>query len=249
MKKDLILIGGFLVLMGGVNALLVATDRIAWVGLWDWQSLSTMVAAGVTIAIMTQLYKDNPLFKLVEHLYIGSALGYGLVYQWYNIWVNQIISGLRPEAKNQLLGQWTIILPGILGLLMYTRLSKKYSWVSRMPIALMVGFGVGYSIPTTISASLLKQLQPMTMDLLHNSAGQFSIHWNELIAFVGVIATLIYFFFSLEHKRVVGAVSRVGVWFLMVAFGASFGYTVMGRLSLLIGRIDFLFREWVPLVQ
>ncbi|MBC7286752.1 MAG: hypothetical protein H5T86_01665 [Armatimonadetes bacterium] len=42
--------------------------------------------------------------------------------------------------------------------------------------------------------------------------------------------------------------SRVGIWFLMVAFGAGFGNTVMARLSLLIGRIEFLRYEWWPTV-
>jgi hypothetical protein len=37
----------------------------------------------------------------------------------------------------------------------------------------------------------------------------------------------------------------VGVWFLMIAFGASFGYTVMARVSLLIARVQFLLRDWL----
>jgi hypothetical protein len=88
------------------------------------------------------------------------------------------------------------------------------------------------------------------MDLAHDPAtGALAIQWNMIVVFAGVMATLVYFFFSVEHKGPVKAVSRVGVWFLMVAFGASFGYTVMARLSLLIGRIEFLFRDWIPLVR
>ena len=34
----------------------------------------------------------------------------------------------------------------------------------------------------------------------------------------------------------------------MVAFGAGFGNTVMARISLLIGRIEFLRYEWWPTV-
>ena len=45
-----------------------------------------------------------------------------------------------------------------------------------------------------------------------------------------------YFFFSKEHTGIVEKVSRVGVYFLMIKFGASFGFAVMGRISLLIGR-------------
>jgi hypothetical protein len=41
---------------------------------------------------------------------------------------------------------------------------------------------------------------------------------------------------------------RLGIIFIMVAFGASFGYTVMGRISLLLGRIYFLFNQWLPTI-
>lgn len=34
--------------------------------------------------------------------------------------------------------------------------------------------------------------------------------------------------------------ARTGVFFLMIAFGAAFGYTVMARMSLLIGRLTDL---------
>ena len=53
---------------------------------------------------------------------------------------------------------------------------------------------------------------------------------------VGTITGLIYFYFSKEHKGVLGKASRIGIYFLMISFGASFGFAVMGRISLLIGR-------------
>jgi hypothetical protein len=40
-------------------------------------------------------------------------------------------------------------------------------------------------------------------------------------------------------------VSRVGLVFLMVGFGAGYGYTVMSRVSLLIGRFQFLLETWL----
>jgi hypothetical protein len=66
---------------------------------------------------------------------------------------------------------------------------------------------------------------------------------------LGVIAVLVYFFFSVEHKGVVGSVSRIGILYLMVGFGASFGYTVMGRITLLLGRFQFLLGDWLGLIS
>ena len=65
----------------------------------------------------------------------------------------------------------------------------------------------------------------------------------------GIFACLVYFFFSIEHKGVVGKVARVGIWFLMITFGAGFGYTVMGRIVLLASRIEFLFDDWLWLID
>ena len=72
---------------------------------------------------------------------------------------------------------------------------------------------------------------------------------NTLLIMLGVISVLIYFIFSVEHKGAIGRVSKIGIWFLMISFGASFGYTVMGRLSLLIGRIQFLLKDWLGILQ
>lgn len=68
---------------------------------------------------------------------------------------------------------------------------------------------------------------------------------NGLVSLVGVICCLCYFFFSKEQKGVMGGASKMGIYFLMVCFGASFGYTVMARISLLIGRMRFLIEDWI----
>ena len=51
---------------------------------------------------------------------------------------------------------------------------------------------------------------------------------------------MFYFFFSIEHVGPIRVAARTGILFLMIAFGAAFGYTVMARMSLLIGRMTDL---------
>jgi hypothetical protein len=69
--------------------------------------------------------------------------------------------------------------------------------------------------------------------------------FGSVVILVGTVTVLFYFFFSVEHKGPAHIPSRIGILFLMVAFGASFGYTVMGRVSLLIGRAQFLLNKWL----
>ena len=85
-----------------------------------------------------------------------------------------------------------------------------------------------------MNSSVLKQVQDTSVDLTKSGWGIF----EDLIIIVGVLASLIYFYFSKEQKGVIGKISKIGIYFLMIKFGASFGFTVMGRITLLIGRFQ-----------
>lgn len=71
-------------------------------------------------------------------------------------------------------------------------------------------------------------------------AGDGGRYWfgifSNVLLLAGTLASLLYFYFSLAHKGVVGKISKFGVWVIMIGFGASFGYTVQGRIALAIGR-------------
>ena len=80
-------------------------------------------------------------------------------------------------------------------------------------------------------------------------AGDPGASLNHLILVVGVITTLVFFFFSKEHKGAIGGTAKLGIWYLMVSFGAAYGFTVMSRISLLIGRFQFLLDDWLGIVR
>ncbi|MEA3409021.1 MAG: hypothetical protein U9Q95_01595, partial [Candidatus Eisenbacteria bacterium] len=82
---------------------------------------------------------------------------------------------------------------------------------------------------------------------LISSAGVVSL--TNILLVIGLLGTLSYFFFSMKHKGLLGGLARAGIVFLMVGFGASFGYTVMSRFSLLIGRVSFLLHDWLHLID
>jgi len=98
----------------------------------------------------------------------------------------------------------------------------------------------GYSIPRSLQAYIFKHIQSTMLTTLTISG---------IITLIGVITTLVYFYFSTEHKGIVGKVARTGTWFIMLAFGTGFGYTVMARVSLLIGRMQFLLHDWLGIIK
>jgi hypothetical protein len=210
----------------------------------DATVLGAWVATGLTLFIFSFLYKDNPLFKLAEHLYVGVSVGYTIVKAYDTVIVHLI---WKPIVENH---EWTLLIPVCIGLLMLTRYVPKAAWLSRYSFAFIVGVGSGLAIPRTISSFILKQVEDTVRPLLSLAGGDgvtFSMNLlnpassiNVIIILVGVISVLFYFFFSIEHSGPGKMVAKTGVMFLMIAFGAAFGYTVMARMSLLIGRLTDL---------
>jgi len=195
------------------------------------------VAAFFTLAIFSFLYKDNPFYKLAEHIFAGLSAGYYVGLIWKAVIIQQLWDPM-------LAGSWWLVIPGILGMLMFARLWPRISWVSRIALAFVMGNTAGIFLITQLHGIVLPQMQA-TMLALGGTDG-FSSALLAIVVVVGVISTLIYFYFSKEHTGVLGVTARVGIWFIMVSFGAHFGYTVMARISLLIGRVYFLADQWLP---
>ncbi len=128
------------------------------------------------------------------------------------------------------------IIPFILGIFMLLRLVPKLGWMARWAIAYIVGIAAGLRFYAYLNSDVIGQIKA--------SAINFTSDWgtivNSLILLIGTICGLIYFFYSTEHKGVVGRLSRIGIYFLMIKFGAAFGFAVMGRIALLIGTTNHL---------
>lgn len=238
MSRDHIIFIAFLFVFAVINIYLFGWNKLSA----DWTGFGTFLAAGITLSLYSFLYKDNPLFKFAENLYVGVAAAYTLTQVWYTVLFPDVVNPLSELDSESLSNLWLIV-PTLLGLFMLTQLSSAtFSWLSRIAFAFVVGLGAGLSIPRTIAANLLAQLEPTMQPIPPTWDGL-----NLLIILVGVVTVLVYFFYSVEHTGPVGVASKIGIWFLMISFGASFGYTIMARLSLLIGRVGFLLEDWLVL--
>lgn len=197
------------------------------------ETIGTWLAAFLTLSMFSFLYKDNPFYKFAEHLFIGASMGYAIPYTYFNVFI--------PYTYNPIFlkHDYILIIPVIIGLGYWFRFSQKFSWISRYPIAFGMGI-VGMGVPMSIHAQVLVQMRTMMLPLT-------SI--NLVLIFIGTVSILLYFFFSKAHTGVYGKFTNVGIWFMMVGFGASFGYTVMARISLLIGRIQFLLGDWLGIIK
>jgi hypothetical protein len=224
-----------------------------------WEMFGIWVAAFLTICIFSFLYEDNPFYKFAEHLFVGVSAGYfmattfqnvikpnlwGRLVTGYDLWVNYgIFSAV----------DWSFLIAGLMGVTLLMRLVPKFNWVARWPLSFMVGISSGLGVVITMEAAVIRQVNATLVQLIIRNVNN-QILWgpsiqNWLIV-LGVCSGLIYFYFSKEHKGFIfGNASRFGIYTLMIAFGAAFGYTVMARVSLLIGRMLFFQDQWWPVFK
>jgi len=211
------------------------------------------LAAFLTLSIFSFLYRDNPFYRLAEHLIVGISAGYWIAILYHtslkDLWLEPMTANFNAlfTPGGSTLGEIglviTNIVPGFLGLMMFTRFFSKISWLSRWPIAFYLAITAGVAMPLYLQSFTVRQMQACMIGLAGSP-------WEiicDVTVILGTICGLAYFYFSLEHKGVIGGMAKFGIWILMIGFGSTFGYTVMSRISLLIGRFNFLI-EWYEIV-
>jgi len=191
----------------------------------------------MTLSILSYLYGDNPFYKAAEHIFVGVSAGYVFAITWWDqIWPN-LFGRLFPKYVDKGFEfEPTYIIPLILGIFMLLRLIPSLAWLARISIAYIVGMAAGLKFIVYLNSNVLLQIKNSSIDF---SSSGFEI-FNQVVILIGVISGLVYFFFSKEHTGTIGKISKIGIYFLMIKFGASFGFAVMGRISLLIGRFEDL---------
>src|SRR5262249_52363967 len=159
--------------------------------------IGAWVAAGLSLLIYSFLYKDNPFFKLAEHIFVGVSIGYLLTITYYQVMVNKLYLPMVQQ------GEWWLVVPAFLGVLMLSRFIPPIAWLSRISFAFLLGISSGVAIPRQLSSFILQQVQgtikPLVIAPNGDTASLSFSSLNTLLILVGVISVLFYFFFSLEH--------------------------------------------------
>lgn len=201
------------------------------IGIW--------IQAILTIAITTLAWKDTPVSKTAEHIYVGVITANSIVMAWRNI--------VNVGWNNIVGGQFIYVLAVVLGLITYFRYSKQNFWIYRYPIALVVGIGVGTAMRGLVGSSVIDQIADSFWSLA--VPGDIGTSVNNIIMFVTLVSCLIYFIFTIKAARnpVAAQLSTLGRYAMMASFGYSFANTVATRINQYAGRIAFLLLEWLQL--
>lgn len=221
--------------------------------IWVW------VGVFLTLSVLSFLYKDNPFYRFAEHLWVGIANGYSLSFMFHRVIMPVMLKpfgqafetaakdGLSVGLFNPLApSNFLLIIPGLVGCLYFFRFVPKMAWLVRVPIGIFMGYYTAYAVPAALEGSVFPQMRGTIVT--QSSFSPFIEGIWAVLVLVGVLGTLTYFFFSKEHKGILTFGAKTGIIYIMVGFGASFGFTVMARISLAIGRFMFLLRDWLGIL-
>ncbi len=190
------------------------------------------VMAFVVLGTYSYLVKENPWYRLIEHTYVGLAVGHALTVGLHNTAIPYTQTFVIDE------GLWWFLLALPIGLLYYTRFfgGGKYAWLSGYPISISIGWALGYSIARGYRAFTVQMVATMS-NLRDPKAAMF---------FIIFMCTIMYFFFTVgSESKVVKAGSALGRYFMMITFGAGFANIIQGRLTLFLDKLNFLLVEWL----
>jgi hypothetical protein len=222
------------------------------VGLW--------LSAILTLCIFSFLIGDSVIYKMAEAVFLGVSAAYAMVVGFWGGIIPNLMGNITPglirdhflpglNADKEPRYLYLTVL--VLSVMMLMRLAPKGQWIARWPLAFFIGATAGVKLVGFLEADFVQQIKSTILPLYVAVDGEFD--WRaslkNLTIMFGVLTTLVYFFFSFEHKGVVGGAARLGIWFLMITFGAGFAFTVMGRIALLSERLKFLFDDWLWLID
>lgn len=221
-----------------------------------WDSATIFIGGVATLAIYSFLIRENPFYRLFEHLFIGIAAGFLPVLTVKNTLWPQVFEPMLgfdvfmyPDgtlSKHTEPAIFLYFIPMAFGLLYYFIYSTRHSWLAKIAIGISLGYSGGLAFKGFF-AEMMPQLVSSFKPLLVLYEGQVAV-WESLqntFFLFTLLAVMYYFFFTFRRAgKHTGPVSYAGRWLMMVCFGAFFGSTVMARMALLVERVQFLLHDW-----
>jgi len=109
-----------------------------------------LIGVLLTLGLYSVLYRENKFYRMVEHIYIGLAVGFAMVALWTetleaSFW-KPLMGTAAKEGAPGVPGFFLYALLIPVGLMGYMVFSKKHNWMSRIPIGVILGFSGGQQL-------------------------------------------------------------------------------------------------------
>lgn len=203
--------------------------------------IGVWTASILTIAVLSGFFRDNRLFHFAQSVFIGVTVGY-----FSCVWLITLIGPSIDEAVN---GNLIILVPVIAGLLLFLprKVRLRYSALAEFPAASIVVLYIAIAIPLYFEKYIFEMIAASVMPLVVTDESGGIIWMDTLSAWISITGTVsVLWFFAVRFYKphdIHRFSGEAGRFYILVALGCTFGYTLLSKTVLLLGRFDFIFVE------
>jgi len=202
------------------------------------QDIGIWIQVLLIFMYFSQLYKDNFLYRFSEYTLIGIAIGHGVVLAYQNV-VSMVYIPITMR------GEYILFIPITLGLLIWTRFIPKYSWISRIPMSLIMGLSTAIAVRGAIKTQIYEQIIATIRLAIIETSTLGTI--NNIIIIITTMCTLSYFLFLKKHEGALGITARIGRLTMMAMYGNTFAWFYMSRVASLLSQMQLILLQWLGL--
>ncbi|MEM2006649.1 MAG: hypothetical protein QW154_03350 [Sulfolobales archaeon] len=207
----------------------------------SWEVFGAWLCAAMVVWIYSFVYRDNVFYKVAEHMFVGTAAGCSIALALDSL--NKVLVSPAVKSPETFWStSWHYLVPAILGALMFIKYSRKYYWLARYAVAINIAVGTGLALRTMPIANVVRQITATIVPLWGSDPVKVLNNWILVLITLG---GLTYFLFTIFPRRVEGAGASpqhliyrafyyIGIYGMMVGFGALFANTIMTRVGFLI---------------
>jgi hypothetical protein len=205
--------------------------------------LGSALGFGFSVAILSYLVGDNPLYRVALHIFIGVGVGYAALVTIHQVLMPRLVGPLTSGDTNVML---LALVPLALFIFLTFKLSPRLSDWGNLGIAFMLGVGTAVAIAGALRGTLIPQITATRLSLNPASVGGGLL--DNLVLVIGTLASLLYFQFWVRAQPEQGTerwlpmrvVAGLGRAFIVLTLAATYAGMILSGISLFSERVVVL---------
>jgi len=199
--------------------------------------LSGLLGFLFTVALLSYLVGDNPVYKIALHIFIGVSIGYATLVVMFQVLVPRL---LVPVLSGNTLLMLLSLVPLLLFAALLTKLNPRLALIGNISVAYLLGVGSAVAVGGAVQGTLFPQIGAAW------SLAETNIVSGIIAMLITAIVLLSFQFWQFEREKLGQAaiildayniVQAIGKGFLVITLGAIYGSMILSGIAIFGERL------------
>jgi hypothetical protein len=212
----------------------------------DW---GLIIGAVFTFFVLTYLFGDNFLFRLMVYALIGAGAAYAAVVVLFDVLWPGIQAALARAAARDFSLLIIEVIALLLGVMVWFKVSPRLAWLGNIPMGYLIGVGAATVLGGAIIGTLGPQIAATGAPVTSPSGGHADVIFTIIVAFGTIVTLLSFAYYRVGRTNPMQIINVLGRrFFLMIGLGAVFALVFMASVTLLYHRLYALYEVVKPVL-